>query len=135
MIAVNKNSVNPPQSLLSQECQDNLNEVIDTTNENHKKKISSRFYRADDVLRKLKHLYHCKCAYCESEEPNPVIEHYRPQKQITGIPRNTHKGYYWLVYEWTYENFPNYIKIYFKKRKSREDFITLYVKHRNQIIE
>lgn len=103
MIAIkkseNKNEI--PSSLESQKCKDNLNKVVDLTNPKHKDNIKSEFYGAKDVREKLKKLYHNKCAYCETYEPEPEIEHYRPKKQINGILRKDHKGYYWLAYEWT----------------------------------
>jgi hypothetical protein len=57
---------------------------------NYKKK-----YEVRDAL---KVIYYNKCAYCESIEHKPEVEHYRPTKKVTGI---THNGYYWLCYEWT----------------------------------
>lgn len=65
MIAVKKSIKKTPQSLHSTECNENLSQVIDTTNVNHKDNIKSIFYRADDVVAKLKNLYHSKCAYCK----------------------------------------------------------------------
>ena len=51
---------------------------------------------AREVLNKM---YYFKCAYCESIEYKPEVEHYRPKKGVT--EDNTHHGYYWLCYEWT----------------------------------
>ena len=101
MIAVKKSTRNVPNSLHSKECSDSLIQVIDITNDKHKDKIDSKFYRADDVLLRLINLYHSKCAYCETRVSEPEIEHYRPKKQINGIKKEEHKGYYWLAYEWT----------------------------------
>jgi len=103
MIPINKskNINNIPESLKNQRCKNSLLEVIDLTNVNHKDRIKQDIYRASDVYIKLKNLYNNKCAYCETFEPEPEIEHYRPKKQIFGIPRNEHKGYYWLCYEWS----------------------------------
>ena len=102
MIAIiksqNKNKI--PESLKSQKCKDNLKEVIDLSDPEHKGKIKPKFYGASDVLEKLKNLYHNKCAYCETLEPEFEIEHYRPKKRVSEDLAN-HKGYYWLAYEWT----------------------------------
>lgn len=51
------------------------------------------------VREKLIKIYHGKCAYCESKEYTPDVEHYRPKKRVTKV--KGHKGYYWLAYEWT----------------------------------
>jgi len=101
MIAIDKKSVNIPQSLNNQQCFDSLKEVIDISNPEHKNKIKSEFYTADDVKIALKNLYNNKCAYCESFESEPEIEHYRPKKRVNGESRISHQGYYWLCYEWT----------------------------------
>ena len=50
------------------------------------------------VRDKLNEYYHNKCAYCETL-CKAEIEHYRPKKGIT--KPTVHKGYYWLVYEWS----------------------------------
>ncbi len=42
--------------------------------------------------------YHKKCAYCE-RICKAEIEHYRPKKAV--LEDATHKGYYWLCYEWS----------------------------------
>jgi uncharacterized protein (TIGR02646 family) len=47
-------------------------------------------------------IYNPKCAYCESTSAvvaSLEVEHYRPKKAVTEEP--SHKGYYWLAYEWT----------------------------------
>ncbi len=47
-------------------------------------------------------VFNPKCAYCESTSvvvASLQVEHYRPKKEITNEP--THKGYYWLAFEWT----------------------------------
>lgn len=51
------------------------------------------------VREELISMYHGKCAYCESKELKPEVEHYRPKKRVSG-DRN-HPGYFWLCYEWT----------------------------------
>ena len=47
-------------------------------------------YKYSDVKDALKSLYHGKCAYCETYDPSPHVEHYRPKRG----------GYYWLAYSW-----------------------------------
>jgi len=51
------------------------------------------------VRDKLRSLYYFKCAYCESKEYKPEVEHYRPKKEVT--EDKDHPGYYWLCYEWS----------------------------------
>jgi len=47
----------------------------------------------------LRFLYYNKCAYCETIDNSPDIEHYRPKKRVAKV--KGHPGYYWLCYEWT----------------------------------
>lgn len=53
-----------------------------------------------EIRYKLRKIYYSKCAYCESVEFKPDVEHYRPKKSVTNPNGNDH-GYYWLCYEWT----------------------------------
>ncbi len=53
-----------------------------------------------EVRRKLRELYYNKCAYCESKEHKPEVEHYRPKKGVKEEGK-AHLGYYWLCYEWS----------------------------------
>lgn len=52
-----------------------------------------------DVRDPLSEMYHHKCCYCETIEHAPEVEHYRPKKRVK--EEKTHKGYFWLCYEWT----------------------------------
>lgn len=101
MIAITKsqNPKNIPATLTKQECINSLEKIINLNDPKHKEKIESKIYRAEDVYNKLKSLYHNKCAYCESFEDQPEIEHYRPKGRVSGD--SSHGGYYWLAYEWT----------------------------------
>ncbi len=121
MVHRDKNFDSIPDSLKSKECKDNLKEIIEgIALELRKKpidkeaivkikdKISEKYYRGSllcegtiiqDVVVALKVLYKNKCAYCESIEAEPQIEHYRTKKRVTG--EANHYGYYWLAYEWT----------------------------------
>ncbi len=101
MIAIKKSDKHIPDSLSNQKCVDSLKAVTDLSDPTHKGKIKQSIYGANDVVEKLKKLYNNKCAYCETYEPEPEIEHYRPKKQIKNIARSEHEGYYWLAYEWT----------------------------------
>lgn len=47
-------------------------------------------YKYTDVREALDKIYHGKCAYCETFDPSPHVEHYRPKRG----------GYYWLAYSW-----------------------------------
>lgn len=53
-----------------------------------------------EVRYELRKLYYNKCAYCESRDYKPDVEHYRPKKSVTIQQRNSH-GYYWLCFNWT----------------------------------
>lgn len=53
------------------------------------------------VRNKLNEYYHGKCAYCEGPSNKAEIEHYRPKKGVTGVPKDQHQGYFWLAYEWS----------------------------------
>lgn len=99
MIAVNKNFDNIPAILRSAECAASLQAVLDTTNSKHKDNIDDQYYGHNTVRTRLKAIYHNKCAYCETYEPEPEVEHYRPKKRVNGVPG--YAGYYWLCYEWT----------------------------------
>jgi len=115
MVQRSRINIQIPQTLLSNECSDDLLDIITYISTGipaqikaGKKKISSRFYRGDivvgglpiqDVAVALGELYDYKCAFCESKRHHPDIEHYRPKKNVTGV--NGHLGYYWLCYEWT----------------------------------
>lgn len=94
MRTINKNFRRPPLILNT----NNLSDVIDVTNANHKDQIRQTIYGDKSVVNKLLAIYHHKCAYCESYEPEPEVEHYRPKKRVTG---EVHHGYYWLCYEWS----------------------------------
>jgi uncharacterized protein (TIGR02646 family) len=59
----------------------------------------------------LFHLYHEKCAYCESPlrlSSWDQLDHFRPKNKVLDehnrtvcIDHKPHTGYYWLAYEWT----------------------------------
>ncbi|RYE15232.1 MAG: hypothetical protein EOP45_18680, partial [Sphingobacteriaceae bacterium] len=95
MRPVHKNFLRPPLGLNT----NNLNEVLDLTDAEHKDKIRQSIYGNQLIVKKLKVIYTNKCAYCECYEPEPEVEHYRPKKRVTGVPG--HPGYYWLCYEWS----------------------------------
>lgn len=86
MIRVIKDISNKPSSLSSPACLSSLNSVI----QGDKSEIKSKYYRgietvtsdgsrSREVVEALKALYHNKCAYCETFEFDPEIEHYRPK--------------------------------------------------------
>lgn len=50
------------------------------------------------VIDKLNIYYHHKCAYCETLS-TPEVEHYRPKGSVE--EETSHRGYYWLSYEWS----------------------------------
>jgi 5-methylcytosine-specific restriction endonuclease McrA len=68
---------------------------------NNKGDFKSKKYGHDIVRDELKDIYHDKCCYCEVKirpVATPNVEHFRPQRKITGVNNN---GYYWLGYEWS----------------------------------
>lgn len=91
-----------PSSLL------NAADELERIANGEKELISSSVYKGEykengktkyEVRDALKEIYYNKCAYCETREFKPEIEHYRPKGRVTGLKK--HPGYYWLCYEWT----------------------------------
>ncbi len=80
-----------PQSLL--DAKSDLQKIAEDCD---KELIKDAVYKS--VRETICTIYHDKCAYCETKEFKPDIEHYRPKKGVRGI---THPGYYWLCYEWS----------------------------------
>lgn len=76
---------------------------LDIANRVEGAKIDDKIYKGVKptyiVRTALREIFYNKCAYCESTECKPEVEHYRPKAAVTGI--NGHQGYYWLCYEWT----------------------------------
>jgi uncharacterized protein (TIGR02646 family) len=95
MRSVNKNWDNPPQALAV----NNLALVINTADPTHREKIARNIYANASVTARLLQIYNFKCAYCETYESEPEVEHYRPKKSVQNVPG--HLGYYWLCYEWS----------------------------------
>ena len=99
MIRVEKDYDNPPANLKSKGCKTKIKEAL---NEKDKHKFSAFYYRHPEVLEKLFKIYNHKCAYCETDTSAGAtlqVEHYRPKRRIKDDA--THKGYYWLGYEWS----------------------------------
>ncbi|HHW4126284.1 TPA: hypothetical protein ACUU9N_003212 [Yersinia enterocolitica] len=58
-------------------------------------------YKEDDIVAALEHLFHGKCAYCESKYISTQkmdVEHYRPKGKVN--ESQGHPGYWWLALEW-----------------------------------
>lgn len=58
-------------------------------------------YTHTEVRTSLEHLFHDKCAYCETKMTATAdweVEHFRPSGRV--VERRDHPGYYWLVYIW-----------------------------------
>lgn len=56
----------------------------------------------DDVRTALWAMQHQKCCYCErkrDKKSESDIDHFRPKADVTEAD-GTHKGYWWLAYEW-----------------------------------
>jgi uncharacterized protein (TIGR02646 family) len=99
MISVKKHLLTPPPILISQRCNKKKARALV---EKDKHEVC-RICCGKQVRSALSRLYHGKCAYCETKAAEAGwrlrIEHYRPRRKIKG--ENSHKGYYWLVYEWS----------------------------------
>lgn len=103
MISIHKDLINIPGSLKVDDASI-LHDPAKTTHERRKELIADgtyppsgsqsapydRRYKHKDIKDALMTLYHGKCAYCETYDPSPHIEHYRPKRG----------GYYWLAYSW-----------------------------------
>ncbi|MHA6324785.1 HNH endonuclease family protein [Roseivivax sp. CAU 1753] len=58
-------------------------------------------YKHDEVKAALEHLFHGKCAYCETfySAQAPVdVEHFRPKGAVADAP--DHPGYWWIAMAW-----------------------------------
>ncbi len=103
MISIQKDLINIPESLKVDDASI-LHDPAKTTHERRKELIADgtyppsgsqsapydRRYKHKDIKDALMTLYHGKCAYCETYDPSPHVEHYRPKRG----------GYYWLAYSW-----------------------------------
>lgn len=103
MISIQKDLTNIPESLKVDEASI-LHDPAKTTYERRLELIADRRYplsgaqsapydrryKHKDIKDALMRLYHGKCAYCETYDPSPHIEHYRPKRG----------GYYWMAYSW-----------------------------------
>jgi uncharacterized protein (TIGR02646 family) len=106
MIHVVKDFNAPPLALSSQDVATAIEKLILN---NDRKAIISDLYRGKvevqpgqfryEVVEALMAIYHDKCAYCESKEFDPQVEHYRPKNKVVRAAR--HPGYYWLAFEWS----------------------------------
>jgi uncharacterized protein (TIGR02646 family) len=87
MIKVEKDFTDIPIILKSQNRKDAFDKNISSSQYSDDKNL----YKVVSVQKKLKDIYHLKCAYCEQKllDAPKHIEHYRP--------KNT---YYWLAYSW-----------------------------------
>ena len=84
MISVEKTK-NIPDSLTNEKFKKHFKKF-----RNKKVQVSGIYYGAKDVRKSLEDAYNNKCAYCETIDFKPEIEHYRPKTK-----------YKYLCYEWT----------------------------------
>ncbi len=99
MVSVKKDFDNPPLGLLTENCK---KRIALSLKEKNKHSFSCYNDSKKTVLKRLKEIYHNKCGYCETKINAGFelqIEHYRPKKEVK--EDSTHKGYYWLGYEWS----------------------------------
>ena len=102
MIKVFKLYSAPPEILNSSNCQEKKDSAIEAFKANKKYSFSTYYYRHKKVIEALEKIYNEKCGYCESKTKHVAslqVEHYRPKGGVDENP--THKGYYWLGYEWS----------------------------------
>lgn len=87
MIKVEKNFADVPTILKEQSREDAFNDNVSSASYCDAKNR----YKIKSIQKKLIHIYHCKCAYCERSllDVPKHIEHYRPKDT-----------YYWLAYSW-----------------------------------
>lgn len=98
MISIKKDFDTPPEKLVQSKRNDHIKDALVTKNEH---KFKSSIYR-ETTIEVLEQLYHFKCAYCETDTSAGAplqVEHFRPKAKTEGD--TTHKGYYWLAYEWS----------------------------------
>ncbi len=65
------------------------------------KSFPFKAYKHDEVKAALEHLFHGKCAYCETfySAQAPVdVEHFRPKGAVADDP--DHPGYWWIAMTW-----------------------------------
>jgi uncharacterized protein (TIGR02646 family) len=98
MISIKKDFGNPPKKLADS----NRNtQILDALTFKNEHKFKSSIYR-NTTIEALEELYHHKCAYCETDTSAGApfqVEHFRPKAKIEDD--STHKGYYWMAYEWS----------------------------------
>jgi len=102
MIQVFKSYFAPPKILNSNKCQEKKDNAIEDFKANKKHSFLSHYYRNKKVIEALETIYNEKCGYCESKTKHVAslqVEHYRPKGGVD--ESSTHKGYYWLGYEWS----------------------------------
>lgn len=89
------------------ESENTLNDLEDIVFSGNKKLIKDRIFKGKrteggkdffDVRIVLAEIFFNKCAYCESKEHKPEVEHFRPKGRVSG---ENHSGYFWLCYEWS----------------------------------
>ena len=98
MISIKKDFDTPPEKLVQSKRNDHIKDALVTKNEH---KFKSSIYRKT-TIEALETLYNFKCAYCETDTSAGApfqVEHFRPKAKTEGDV--THKGYYWLAYEWS----------------------------------
>lgn len=96
MISINRNRIDPPQIPDPKKFEKTVNKLLV---EKEKHQFSSHYIGL--ICKDLKELYEYKCGYCETHtEAGAVlqVDHYRPKNGVKGT---SHRGYYWLGYEWT----------------------------------
>ena len=101
MIRIQKDYKNIPEKLKSKAC---LKQITAALKEKENHKFASYHYR-DGCLADLQHLYHYKCAYCETDSSGSSlqVEHFRGKDKNIRNTKDTNDrhAYYWLAYEWS----------------------------------
>jgi uncharacterized protein (TIGR02646 family) len=93
-----------PEFLLGEKAVEELEDAIETFEDDPNAKFTFNAYKNRSVRRALNAAFHFKCAYCEAYfgATQPVaVEHYRPKSAVIGADGKLKKpGYYWLAGTW-----------------------------------
>jgi hypothetical protein len=104
VISIDRSSVAEPQSLVVDGPKERAEAIAFFDRQaNRTKSYVFKVYGKPDVRDALNHLFHEKCAYCESSyrATAPVdVEHYRPKGAIVINGKKEKPGYYWLAASW-----------------------------------
>ncbi len=93
----------PPETLLSEDVKKEKRRIAGIIEKNGAVKSGDfkRFWGKPNVRKILWRHHHKKCCYCERKlhwKRESDVEHFRPKSSVK--EHVSHKGYWWLAYEW-----------------------------------